>query len=283
MLLSFLSDPLSRMATRLTDQINQTLPQLPHLGHRVIELPQPRHDDIPSSRILARASLLEDKPGQRQEQPDGRGERDEDAEPPVVILLAGVDVEGEHDADDDGQDDDLADGLDVEGHVGELAAFHRVGDVVLVARDLPREISLGCGLHLGRVARQPRERRRPEGQRRLVGDQAEDVQGDGRGPLVGRVDAQPCEADGVGDDGEHDEDIGSPVAEVGEAADGEEDDDLDGEGDAVAEEDDAVDGARPAGEDERASVTGGLGEEILESCRGEVCVSISINLPVTVL
>ena len=89
-------------------------------------------------------------------------------------------------------------------------------------------------------------------------------------PFVWRVHAQPAEADGIGDDGEDDEDVWSPGAKVGEAAEHEEDGNLDGKGDAVAQENDAVDGALLADERKLLTIAGSLVEEILEGCWGEI-------------
>jgi hypothetical protein len=264
-------------ATRLTDQIDQTLPQLPHLRHRMIELPQTRHDDVTSSRILTGPSLLEDEPRQRQYDPNGRRERDEHAESPVIVRRASIDIHPKHDPDNDRQDDDLPDGLDIECHIGQLAPLHRIRVVVLISRDFTRNVLLRLNFHICRISRQSGKRRRPKSQRRLVRDQSDDVQSDSYLPFLGRVHTQPGEADSIGDDRQDDQNVRSPLAEIGEAAEDEEHEDLDGEGDAVAEEDDAVDGAVAAGEEEGVAVAGGLVEEILEGCWGEVWHSCMIN------
>lgn len=62
------------------------------------------------------------------------------------------------------------------------------------------------------------------------------------------MNAQPPETDCVRDDRLHNQYIGSPIAKVGKAADGQKEDNLGSERDAPAEKHDAVDGAGFAGE-----------------------------------
>lgn len=94
-------------------------------------------------------------------------------------------------------------------------------------------------------------------------------------PFLLRVDAQPAEAYGVGDNRQDDQDIRPPGPEVSEAAYHQEDDDLDGEGDAVAQEDDTVDRALAACEEEGSLFACGLVQEVLERCGSEIYTSIS--------
>ena len=79
--------------------------------------------------------------------------------------------------------------------------------------------------------------------------------------------AEPPEANGPSGDAQDDKNIRSPGAEVGEGAEEEEEDDLNGKGDAVAEEDDGVDGAVMACKMQNARVAGFLVEQVLE-CSG---------------
>lgn len=87
--------------------------------------------------------------------------------------------------------------------------------------------------------------------------------------------AEPAEADAPCDQREDDEDVGPEGAEVGVGAEDEEDDDLDGEADAVAEEDDAVDRAVCPGEAEDGVIfatddDGALVDEVLRGGGREV-------------
>lgn len=78
------------------------------------------------------------------------------------------------------------------------------------------------------------------------------------------MDTKPTETEAEGDNGPEDQDPRSPGAVVGEGAEDQEEDDLDGEGDAVGEEHDAVDAAVGAEEFERAGGAGFEVEEVLE-------------------
>lgn len=55
------------------------------------------------------------------------------------------------------------------------------------------------------------------------------------------MDTQPAEANAPGNNRQRNQDVGSPVTEIGETADYEEHHDLDGERDSIGEEHDAVD------------------------------------------
>ena len=120
-------------------------------------------------------------------------------------------------------------------------ALHHVGEVVLVPLDLACFILLGFVAEFRCVAGEAGEGGRPEGDAHLVGDEADHVETCRCGPLVGGVDSEPAETETKCDDGPEDQDPRSPGAVVGEATQDEEEDDLDGEGDAVGEEDDTVD------------------------------------------
>ena len=222
--------------------------------------------------------FLEEEPGQGNDKPDGGAKGDYHAESPVVVGIAVGDPHAEHNADDNCQDDDLDEGLDDVGDVGQSTAHQAIGVVVLVASDGPSYVRLGLFLHLGRVARQTGEGSVPEGEGQLVGNQPDNVQPDGGGPFARVVDAQPAETDPVGDEGLHDQEPRSPGSKVGEAADEQEQDGLDGEGDAVAKEHNTVDIAGLAGEGQQARVAGGLAQQILKGRGSKVCARNSNEL-----
>lgn len=107
---------------------------MPDLAHGVSKLLEACDDDV-AARVLAGAAFLEDKPGNGAEDPHAGCEGDEHGETPVVVGFAVVDVQAEHDPDDDGEDDDFEYGLHVEGGIGELVALHHIGEVVLGTGD----------------------------------------------------------------------------------------------------------------------------------------------------
>ena len=108
-------------------------------------------------------------------------------------------MHSKHDTHDDGKDDHLRTGLDIKGDVRQPTPLYRVGMVVFIARYSSRGVGIGFCFHFGRIARQTRECCRPEGQRRLIGDQADDVQSDANVPFVCRMDAEPAEPDCICD------------------------------------------------------------------------------------
>ncbi len=77
---------------------------------------------------------------------------------------------------------------------------------------------------------------------------------------------KPAEAETKSHDRPENQNPGSPCTVIGEAAENEEEDDLDGEGDAIREKDDAVDAAVGAEEFQSLCVTGGEVELILKCC-----------------
>jgi hypothetical protein len=81
--------------------------------------------------------------------------------------------------------------------------------------------------HFHGIPSKGRECSRPKCQRSLVGDQSDDIETDAYMPLVFGMDTQPGEADRVRDYREGNEDIWSPISEISEAADYEEDHYLD--------------------------------------------------------
>lgn len=90
-------------------------------------------------------------------------------------------------------------------------------------------------------------------------------------PFFLRMNSQPAKSNGISDDGERNQDIRPPSAEIGETADNEEDDDLNGEGDSIAEKNNAVDRAFGTGKEEDLTVASGLVEQILKGRWGEIC------------
>lgn len=248
---------------KVADEVVEALAQTPDVLCGAPQLPQAGEHDV-GARVEPGPAPLEREPGQAEQQPDARGEGDEHAEAVVVVGHAGVDVQREQDADDDGQDDHLADALHVEADVAQLAALERVGVRVLGCGAAPRGQVVGALAQRARVARQPRERGRPEGQRRLVRDEADDVEAQPGEPAVRRVHAHPAEADAVGDARQRHEDPGPPGAKVGKRAQHEEHDDLDRKRDAVGQQHNRVDAALPPGKVQRRAVAPGLVHEVLE-------------------
>lgn len=254
-----------------TDEVHKTLLELPDGLDPVPDLPETRDEDGSFPGVLSRTMFLEEKPGQGNHEPDCGAKGDDHAESPVVVGFARRDLQAEHNSDDDCQDDDLDEGLDDVGDVGQSAARQAIGVVVLVAGDGPGDVRVGLVLHFGRVARQTREGGVPEREGQLVGDQPDNVQPDGRAPFALIVDAQPAETDPVGDDWLYNQEPRSPGTKVGEAADEEEKNGLDGERDAVAEEHNTVDCVGLSGEAQQALVAGGLAQQVLKGRGSKVC------------
>lgn len=234
------------------------------------KLLQARYYDILVAWILSRSAFLKKEPGQRDQKPYPGSKCDQHAQPPVVILLAVINPQAKHDPHDDSQDEYLCDRLDVERDVGQPTALETVGVIIFFARDMSGNILFGFGIHLRSIARQPRERRHPESQSRLVGDQPDNVEPYPDVPFIGRMNAQPAKSNPISNYRQADEDVWSPFPEISETSNDEENDDLDGERYAVAEEDYAVNGALPTGEKKGFLLPSGLIEEVLEGCRAKV-------------
>lgn len=162
-------------AVRLTDEVEETLLQLPDLGNRPVQLPKASNHDV-HPRILARPSFLQSKPRQSQQQPDTSGESDENTQPPVVPLLALIHPQPKHDPHNHRENDNLAQRLDVKSHITDLIPLHGIGKLVLLPRHLAILVLARLLSQRPRVAREARKRGGPVSQTQLVGDQAYDVQ-----------------------------------------------------------------------------------------------------------
>ena len=90
-------------------------------------------------------------------------------------------------------------------------------------------------------------------------------------PFFLRMNSQPAKPDSVSHNGQDYQDIRSPGTEIGEAADNQEDDDLDSEGDAIAEENNAVDRAFGSGKEENLTVASCLVKQVLKGRGGKIC------------
>lgn len=159
----------------VADEVEEALFQVPDLREGAVELPDSRRDDVHVGRDrFAGPALLDDEPGDGEQEPDARGECDQDAETPVVVGFTCSDVDGEEDADDDGEDDDFAARLDVEGHVRQPASLHHVGVIVVVPGDDAVVVFLGFRPELWGVSCEPRKSGGPEGESRLVRNDCKD-------------------------------------------------------------------------------------------------------------
>jgi len=133
--------------------------------------------------------LLEQKVRHGADHPHGSSVGADDRKGLRVGLGGGVRVESEKDSDEDGENDNLAAGAHGEGHVGDSVARERFESVVLLGTGGKRVSWLAKGrrrapssrrlardqlclrfVHLGQVASELREGRRPEGEGSLVGD-----------------------------------------------------------------------------------------------------------------
>lgn len=123
-----------------TNEVHKALFELPNGLDPVPDLPEAGDEDGSSPGVLARTMFLEEEPGQTHDEPDGGAKGDEHAEPPVVIGLARRDLQAEHNADNDCQDDDLSERLDNIGNIGQSTAHNAIGVVVLVASDGPCDV-----------------------------------------------------------------------------------------------------------------------------------------------
>lgn len=255
---------------------------MPDLGQGLFQLPEPDADDILAWRDLqAGAFLLNDEPGNRQDEPDGGGEGDEDAETPIIGLGTGVHVYAEQDTDDDDQDEDLADALNTERHVAQPATLHLVLAVVVSLGDLTLGVSTRSLFQLRGVARQRREGRRPVGQGELVADETNNVQTNAGLPFRRLMHAEPGKTDAEGNNGPEDENPAPPGPKVSVRANDDEERSLDGEANAIGEENDAVHVTIAAGEGEKSRIFGrGLRQEVLEGRRAEIeqCETIGTDV-----
>jgi ribosomal protein S8E len=82
--------------------------------------------------------------------------------------------------------------------------------------------------------------------------------------------SQPAKTDCIGDNGENDQDIRPPGAEICETSKDKKKSNLNSERDAIAEENNTVDRTKFAGEDKRSRIACCLIEEVLESRRSEI-------------
>lgn len=119
----------------VANEIGKTLAELPDLAHRVAKLLDAGEDDVGFAWVLAWAPFLEDKPWDGAEYPYAGCKGNEYGKTPIVVCNAVVDADAEHNTYDDGEDEDLKDGLHIKGCVGELIALHHIGEVVLCAGD----------------------------------------------------------------------------------------------------------------------------------------------------
>jgi hypothetical protein len=212
------------------------------LRDRAVQLPETSNHDV-HARILSWSLLLQSKPRQRQQKPHASRKRNQNTESPIVLLLAVIDSDSEHDSNNDCQNQDLSQRLDVEGYIRDFVPLHRILEFILFQRDLAilvlaRLVSEGSG-----VPRQTRECGCPVGETQLVGDQADDVEPQSRHPLIFLVYAQPSESDSKCDDTERDQNVGTEGTKICVGADEQQDSDLDRKRDTVAEQDDGVGGA----------------------------------------
>ena len=160
----------------VADEVEETLFQVPDLRDGAMELPDAGRDDVHAGRDrFAGPSLLDDEPWDGEQEPDARGECDQDAETPVVVGFTCSDVDSEEDADDDGEDDDFAARLDVEGHVRKPTSLHHVGVIVVVPGDDAVVVFLGFRPELWGVSCEPRKGGGPEGERGLVRNHCKDT------------------------------------------------------------------------------------------------------------
>lgn len=79
-------------------------------------------------------------------------------------------VDGEEDADNGGEDDELAEGLDVEGCISEARTLEHVCVVIVCAGDGAGGVGLGGGAKSRGVARKGRKGGGPEGEGGLISD-----------------------------------------------------------------------------------------------------------------
>ena len=126
---------------------------MPDLLHSMPQLPHACNKDRPFARVLTRTAFLKNKPRNRYEQPHTRDECDQHTYSPVVISLAVIDLQPEHDAHDNGQDEDFSDGLNIESDIGKFAAHHGVRKVIFLTGDAPGDIFVGLFLQFHRITR----------------------------------------------------------------------------------------------------------------------------------
>lgn len=165
----------SARAVKLTDQVEETLLQLPDLGNRPVQLPKASNHDI-HPRILTGPPLLQSKPRQSQQQPDTSGESDQNAQTPIIPLLARIHPQPKHDPHNHRENDNLAQRLDVKSHITDLIPLHGISKLVLFPRHLAILVLARLLSQRPRVAREARKRGGPVSQTQLVGDQTYNVQ-----------------------------------------------------------------------------------------------------------
>lgn len=139
----------------VSDEINQALLKMPNFRQGLLQLPEADADDVHAGRDLQSGTLLlYQEPGDRQDEPDGGGEGDEDAQTPVVGLGACIHVDAKQDTDDDGKDDDLAQTLYAKGRITKPTTLHLVLAVVIDLADLALSICARGFFKVRRVTRQ---------------------------------------------------------------------------------------------------------------------------------
>lgn len=163
---------------------------------------------------------------------------DDNAETEIVVGYRGVDIKSEQDANHNRQDDNFTSRLGDECHVENLVAHHHVVEIISIAIDFTSFILMRLVSHKRRVSGEAGEGSRPESDAHLISNQADHVQTNRYLPLVWSIDTHPAKTEAESYHGPEEEDPRTPLAIIGHATKNEEEDDLDGEADAIAEKDD---------------------------------------------
>ena len=143
---------------------------------------------------MTRSFLLQEEPRYPEYNPPGASVSDQDAQTPQIVGLTGIHIQGEQDADQYSQDDDLAGRLQDESDVGDLVASHHVGEIVLLAVDLSIFEFVGFFSHLRGVASKTGEGSKPEREAHLICDETDHIQASSSLPLVLVMDTKPAES-----------------------------------------------------------------------------------------
>lgn len=219
---------------------------------------------------MTRSALLHDEPWDRQKNPHTGRIGDKHTQPPIIVRLTSIHIKGEQNPHQNSQNKHLPTALPNKRHVLNLIPQHHIYKIVLLPIDLARLILQRLISKLRRISGQSGKSRRPEGNAHLIRNQAHHVETRSDGPLIGRVNAQPAEAQPKGDDRPENQDPRPPHAIIGEAADHEEEHDLDGEADAVREQDNRINRPVPAKELQPLRRASLLVQQVLKARRREV-------------
>jgi hypothetical protein len=114
-----LARKVKREHKEIKDQVQERLLQSEAFSKRNVGLLEPNCQQSRSrGQVQPRPALLDEKPRQGTHEPDGARERDEDTEGLGVVFRAVVRFNAFEDADHYRKNDNLAEGGDGEGHVG---------------------------------------------------------------------------------------------------------------------------------------------------------------------